>query len=90
MAKGESKKAGMAQAVRSVGRAIRSQKDEMAENRRTQANNIMAWANLTFAGLVIAQVFSETFNATIAVVGGLTFLAAYYFSDRIMKGGDQS
>ena len=59
------------------------------ENRRVIANSLMAWANLVFVGLVIAQAFSSQFNPLIAITGGISFLLAYYVASRIMKGGER-
>ena len=60
-----------------------------SENHRVIANSLMAWANLVFVGLVIAQAFSSKFNPLIAIVGGISFLLAYYVASRIMKGGER-
>ena len=83
----------LAQAISELAAAIRNYKkcessQLNAENRRVQANNIMAWANLVFSGLVISQIFLDNFNTLIAVVGGVGFLLAYLMAARILKGGE--
>ena len=88
----------LAGAVREIAKAIRedqkvkeshSRIDQETENRRQIAQNIMAWANLVFVGLVIGQAFSDSFDITIGVIGGAIFVGAYFLAQQVMKGGDR-
>jgi hypothetical protein len=52
------------------------------------ADKLMTWANMVFAGLVIAQVFSRPFSVPVAFTGAILFIGAYLLSISIMKGGE--
>ena len=46
----------------------------------------MDWANLVFAGLVVAQAISgQHFNWIIAVIGGTMFFGGYMFAYKLME-----
>ena len=51
------------------------------------ADKLMTWANMVFAGLVIAQVFSKPFSVGVALAGVTLFIGAYTLAVLIMKGG---
>lgn len=86
----------IAKALNEVARAVRAREETSnkqqeinldVENKRAQANNLMAWANWVFAGLVVAQAFSDKFDYRFAVVGVVLFAVGYLLAYRIMKGG---
>lgn len=56
--------------------------------RNSVADKLMTWANMVFAGLVIAQVFSRPFSALVAVAGVGLFVGAYVLAIAIMRGGE--
>jgi len=50
------------------------------------SDKIMDWANLVFAGLVVAQAISgQHFNWIIAVIGGTMFFGGYMFAYKLME-----
>jgi hypothetical protein len=51
------------------------------------ADKLMTWANMVFAGLVIAQVFSKPFSVAVALAGVVLFVGAYILSVSVMRGG---
>lgn len=57
------------------------------EDRREIAKNLMTWANMVFAGLVITQAFFDKFNLWVALAGVGLFMGAYLFAVHIMRGG---
>lgn len=59
------------------------------ENRGRLAQNIMAWGNLVFVGLVLAQALSDQKDYTLAGAGAILFVGAYLFAQQIMKGGER-
>ena len=86
----------LAEAVREVASAIRygensrssqQQIDRKAEDRGRLAEKLMEWGNLVFAGLVIAQAFSDEFNFVLAFVGVVVFAGAYFFAYWLTRGG---
>lgn len=58
------------------------------EQRNQIADKLMTWANMVFAGMVIAQIFSKPFNVPVAIAGAVLFIGAYVFGVRVMKGGE--
>lgn len=58
------------------------------QQRNKVADKLMTWANMVFAGMVIAQVFARPFNGLVAVAGAALFFGAYVLAIRIMKGGE--
>ena len=62
-------------------RLTRPQRDQIADK-------LMTWANMVFAGMVIAQIFSRPFNIAVAIAGAALFIGAYVLAVRIMKGGE--
>ena len=59
------------------------------KNRGRLAQSIMAWGNLVFVGLVLAQALSDQKDYTLAGAGALLFVGAYLFAQQIMKGGEK-
>lgn len=60
------------------------------ENRGRLAQNIMAWGNLVFVGLVLAQALSfQQRDYLLAGTGAVLFVGAYLFAQQIMKGGEK-
>ena len=59
------------------------------KNRGRLAQGIMAWGNLVFVGLVLAQALSDQKDYTLAGAGALLFVGAYLFAQQIMKGGEK-
>lgn len=59
------------------------------DRRGRKAEKIMEWGNIVFAGLVVAQAFSDYFDLMRAVVGFAALLGAYFVADQMMKGGDE-
>ena len=51
------------------------------------ADKLMTWANMVFAGMVIAQVFSDKFSVPVALAGNFLFVDAYLLAYYVMKGG---
>jgi hypothetical protein len=51
------------------------------------ADKLMTWANMVFAGMVIAQLFSGKFSVPIALAGIFLFVDAYLLAYYVMKGG---
>ncbi len=47
----------------------------------------MTWANMVFAGMVVAQVFSKPFSVLVALAGAILFIGAYVLAVLIMRGG---
>lgn len=63
-----------------VATAIRYHADKKKRGRRNfrgVADKFMALGNIIFGGLIIAQAFSKNFETDIAIVGLLSFIAAY-------------
>jgi len=94
---GSIKQSGLVLAASELGSAIRYHADKRPSRRhgrdlRGIADKLMTWGNLVFAGLVIAQVFSGRFDATIAAIGVLVFVAAYFFAIALymQEGGEDS
>ena len=54
------------------------------------ADKLMTWANMVFAGMVIAQVFARPFSVAVATVGAASFVGAYILSIIIMRGGERA
>jgi len=83
-------------AAREVAAEIRYSADKKSTRRSRQdlrgvANKLMAWWNLVFVGLVIAQAFSGKFDARLATVGIVLFLVAYLVATLlyVKRGGDK-
>lgn len=57
------------------------------QQRNKVADKLMAWANMVFAGLVIAQVFARPFSSLTALAGVILFVGAYVLAVAIMRGG---
>ena len=57
--------------------------------RNTVADKLMAWANMVFAGMVIAQVFARPFSVLVALAGAFLFIGAYVLAISIMRGGER-
>jgi len=57
------------------------------KQRNKVADKLMTWANMVFAGMVIAQIFSQPFDVLVALSGTLLFALAYIFAVLFMKGG---
>jgi hypothetical protein len=93
---GRTSQVNLAEAVREVAGAIRygedsrssqHQIDRETEDRGRLAEKLMEWGNLVFAGLVIAQAFSDEFDFVLAFVGAVVFAGAYFFAYRLTRGG---
>ena len=69
--------------LREVAHAIRYYADRRAAHPRPGrdlrgiADKLMTWANLVFAGLVVAQAFSNKFDTSVAYLGISLFVSAY-------------
>ena len=57
--------------------------------RNKVADKLMTWANMVFAGMVIAQVFSRPFSIWVALAGAALFIGAYVLAILIMRGGER-
>jgi hypothetical protein len=86
----------LAEAVHEVAAAVRygensrssqQQMDREADDRGRLAEKLMEWGNLVFAGLVIAQAFSDKFDFVLAFVGAVVFAGAYFFAYWLTRGG---
>ncbi len=54
------------------------------------ADKLMTWANMVFAGMVIAQVFARPFSVIVATIGAASFAGAYVLAVVIMRGGERA
>jgi hypothetical protein len=60
----------------------------LTTNQRNKiADKLMTWANMVFAGMVIAQIFSKPFHAFVGFAGAVLFVGAYLLAVQIMRGG---
>ena len=57
--------------------------------RKLIAGKLMVWANMVFAGLVLAQAFFQRFDVLTALAGVVLFIGAYLLAVRIMRGGEE-
>jgi hypothetical protein len=59
------------------------------DHRGRIAEKVMEWGNLVFAGLVVAQVFSDhRIRLGAAIAGIVVLVGAYYFAYQFMQKGD--
>jgi hypothetical protein len=59
------------------------------KQRNQIADKLMTWANMVFAGMVLAQVLSKPFSIPVALVGVASFVGAYVFAVAVMRGGER-
>jgi hypothetical protein len=57
------------------------------KQRNKIADKLMTWSNMVFAGLVVAQAFSEQFDFYTALAGVVIFVGGYLFAVTTMRGG---
>lgn len=88
----------LAEAVREVASSLQANRsriftqhmiDRDADDRGRLAEKIMAWANLVFAGMVVAQALSDSFDHKVALVGAGLFVGAYLIAYGILRGGER-
>lgn len=67
-----------------------TKRSELTPSQRNRiADKLMTWANMVFAGMVVAQVFSKPFSVFVALAGAILFIGAYVLAVSVMKGGEQ-
>lgn len=60
------------------------------KQRNQLADKLMTWANMVFAGMVLAQVLSRPFSVPVALIGVASFVGAYLLAIVVMRGGERT